>query len=201
MRQSFSDPGEFATVGRTRVAGQTLNCRGHAVVDISSQSAERFFRRAFQEDAIHGLLTAARGEVIFERTVMLRLGARTLEPGEIASVFRAFQQFLVVLDGENDGNQFAAARHHFRFKQWRFHGRNLAFPRRERKGNGVVLATGLVARDCRQKRRTTRRGVQRTTRCSWLARLTTSVGMPVSKVTRRLACRMAKASRYASVTC
>lgn len=106
---------QFAAAGRTRVAGQTLNRGDQPVVDIGRETAERFFRRAFQEDTIHGLCAAAFGKVIFQRSVMLRFGARPLEPGKIGSIFRALQQFLVVLDGQNDGNEFAPTSHHFRF--------------------------------------------------------------------------------------
>lgn len=108
--------GQFATARRARVAGQTLNRLDHAVVDIGGKAAQGFFRRAFQEDAIHGLLAAMRGEVIFQRTVLLRLGARPFEPSEIGGIFGAFEEFLVVLDWQNDGNEFAATGHDFRFK-------------------------------------------------------------------------------------
>src|SRR6058998_3364787 len=66
------------------------------------------------------------GEVILQWTVVKRLAAGALEPGNIVGVLHALQKFLVVLDGDDDGDGFAFARDDFRFGQRCFHGGNLS---------------------------------------------------------------------------
>jgi len=44
---------------------------------------------------------------------MERLAAGALEPGHVVSVFHALQEFFVILDGDDDGDGFAFARHDF----------------------------------------------------------------------------------------
>src|SRR5438876_7922990 len=70
-------------------------------------------------------LAAALGEVILQRTVVKRLAAGALEPGNIVGVLHALQKFLVVLDGDDDGDGFAFARDAFRFGQCCLHGGSL----------------------------------------------------------------------------
>ena len=51
---------------------------------------------------------------------MERLAAGPLEPSHITSVLHALQEFFVVLDGNDDRDGFAFARHDFGFGQCRF---------------------------------------------------------------------------------
>ena len=66
-------------------------------------------------------LAVAFGEVVLQRAVVERLAAGALEPGHIVSVLHTLQQFFVVLDGDDDGNGFAFARHDFGFGRRCFH--------------------------------------------------------------------------------
>jgi len=50
------------------------------------------------------------------------LAAGALERGGILGVFRALQQFLVVLDGDDDGDGFSFPCHDLRFSQRGLHG-------------------------------------------------------------------------------
>ena len=53
--------------------------------------------------------------------IMKRLAAGALEPSHIGSVLHALQEFFVVLDGNDDGDRSAFARHDFGLRQCCFH--------------------------------------------------------------------------------
>ena len=57
---------------------------------------------------------------------MKRLETGALEPRNILAVFQTLKEFFVVLDGDDDGDGFALARHNFGFGQCYFQGDNLS---------------------------------------------------------------------------
>ena len=71
-------------------------------------------------------LAFAFGEIISQRTIVLRLLAGAFEPRHVISVLYALQEFFIVLDGDDDGDGLAFARDDFRFGQRCFHGGNLS---------------------------------------------------------------------------
>ena len=57
---------------------------------------------------------------------MQRLLAGASEPRHVVGIFHAFQEFFIVLDGNDDGDGLAFARDDFRFGQCCFYGGNLS---------------------------------------------------------------------------
>ena len=99
--------GELLAGGLQKVAGGARN-------DVARY-------RAFDVDAHGQSLRLPLGEEGLKRAVVERLAAGVLEPGRVVRVLHALQEFFVVLDGDDDGDRFAFARHDFGFGQYRFH--------------------------------------------------------------------------------
>src|SRR6266404_2398875 len=63
----------------------------------------------------------ALGKILFERAIVLLLAAGTLKPGNVLRIFCSLQQFLVILDWNNNGDGLAVPSNDFRFVSGRFH--------------------------------------------------------------------------------
>jgi hypothetical protein len=70
-------------------------------------------------------LSAAFGEVVFQRAIMQWLAAGAFKPGHILGVLHALQKFFVLLYWNDHRNGFALARYNFGFRHGRFHIPNM----------------------------------------------------------------------------
>ena len=112
---------QLAATGRARIRCQCLNRRNDAC-ESRTRAGRGLSRRRVQAGRDTWSLAVVLGEVVLQRTVVERLRAGALEPGHVVSILHTFQQFFVVLDGDDDGDRFAFARHDFEFGQCCFHG-------------------------------------------------------------------------------
>jgi len=113
---------QLAAPGRAWVGCQRLNGCEDAVANTGREPPKVLFRRAFKQDAIYASLAVDLRQILFKRTILKRLAAGALEPGHILRILRAFQQFLVILDREDDRHRLAFARDNLRFGKGCFHG-------------------------------------------------------------------------------